>query len=543
MIRRKYFKRDSSKNGKSSSSDNNDVRAQAFYRSLQGLPFWIWNTDIHKRRYATASTHTTELGGVYHHCCYQHSLGLPVKEFPRPLYDFQKQIIDAIEKYRLLWLLKSRGNGSSELLLRYLAYLATVKAEEPAHAPLLRNSQMCLVTGPRLELAVSLMTRLKKLFEPHGITFDSKETVVEFPQTNIRIEAFPSNNISSMRGLPNVSAIVADEFSFISIPAQAREALAVCEGYVAKNRSVIIVFMSTANRPEDVFMELGKQGSMYYPLRLDYRYGLDKIYSRQEIAAAQKSRSFAREFELQPLGQEGDLLVPSVLDKAILDDYDCDEVNPSMPHSIGVDIGWGSVSKSAWIVTRLNRDRRRIEVVYSAEKLRAPFQQATHHGYDLFTAYGGRDNARMYIDSSAPEYISAVKSLIGERPLNYAEHVKKLRDDGYTAQHVIAKRILVHSIPFSTEGRRMLGHVVALHDAGLVAIHPKFSDLINGLASAKADDDYGLLKDDGGSVHLDLVDSYHLSLHHWRLHQEKKEQQQQQKQVQQAAAAPFLQRF
>jgi hypothetical protein len=43
-----------------------------------------------------------------------------------------------------------------------------------------RNSQMCVVTGPNIDIAIKLIKRMKMLFEPKlGITFNSKETVIE----------------------------------------------------------------------------------------------------------------------------------------------------------------------------------------------------------------------------------------------------------------------------------------------------------------------------------------------------------------------------
>ena len=38
---------------------------------------------------------------------------------------------------------------------------------------------MVIVTGPNQELAIKLIKRMKALFEEHGLTFDSKETVLE----------------------------------------------------------------------------------------------------------------------------------------------------------------------------------------------------------------------------------------------------------------------------------------------------------------------------------------------------------------------------
>ena len=63
---------------------------------------------------------------------------------------------------------------------------------------------MCIVTGPRIDLAIALIDRMKKLFA--GLTtttFDTKETLIEL--NNVKMEAFPSDHLDAMRGLPNVA--------------------------------------------------------------------------------------------------------------------------------------------------------------------------------------------------------------------------------------------------------------------------------------------------------------------------------------------------
>ena len=72
---------------------------------------------------------------------------------------------------------------------------------------------MCIVTGPRIELAITLIDRMKALFHNQtGTTFDSKETVIELDGAHI--EAYPSHHLDSMRGLTNVSFIYLDEADF-----------------------------------------------------------------------------------------------------------------------------------------------------------------------------------------------------------------------------------------------------------------------------------------------------------------------------------------
>jgi hypothetical protein len=46
---------------------------------------------------------------------------------------------------------------------------------------LIKAAQICVVTGPRIELDIELVKRMKRLFiGKFGHSFDTKETVIEF---------------------------------------------------------------------------------------------------------------------------------------------------------------------------------------------------------------------------------------------------------------------------------------------------------------------------------------------------------------------------
>jgi hypothetical protein len=98
-------------------------------------------------------------------------------------------------------------------MLRFMAWLC-LKDDS------LSGSQMCIVTGPRIDLAIALIDRMKKLFagsssSSKGLTittFDTKETVIEL--NHVKIEAFPSHYLDVIGGLSNVSFILLDEATF-----------------------------------------------------------------------------------------------------------------------------------------------------------------------------------------------------------------------------------------------------------------------------------------------------------------------------------------
>jgi hypothetical protein len=129
---------------------------------------------------------------------------------------------------------KATGLGISEFMLRFMSWLCLKDN-------VLSGSQMSIVTGPRIELAIALIDRMKKLFSssssPKGLTttttiFNSKETVIEL--NNVKIEAFPSHDLDAMHGLPNVSFILLDEADFFP-PGQQQDARDVSERYIANS--------------------------------------------------------------------------------------------------------------------------------------------------------------------------------------------------------------------------------------------------------------------------------------------------------------------
>jgi hypothetical protein len=168
------------------------------FERLQDKPFWIWDQKQHKQEDIKTKGD----------CCFNHIIGLPQKDgIDKPLYDYEGIIFDylvtqtgnANTSYKHIWIKKATGLGISEFVLRFMAWLCL---KDNA----LSGSQMCIVTGPRIDLAIALIDRMKKLFAGNSkglITFDTKETVIAL--NGVKIEAFPSHHLDAMRGLPKIS--------------------------------------------------------------------------------------------------------------------------------------------------------------------------------------------------------------------------------------------------------------------------------------------------------------------------------------------------
>jgi late competence protein required for DNA uptake (superfamily II DNA/RNA helicase) len=158
-----------------------------------------------------------------------------------PLFNYEQLLYDTLQKQKHVWIKKATGLGITEFMLRYMAWIC-FKDDS------LKDSQMCIVTGPRIDLAVGLIARLKSLFTDNGlVNLDTKENVIVL--NGVRIEAYPSHHLDAMRGIPDVSFILLDEADFFP-PGQQQDARDVSKRYIAKSNPWIVM-VSPLMPPKD----------------------------------------------------------------------------------------------------------------------------------------------------------------------------------------------------------------------------------------------------------------------------------------------------
>ena len=264
------------------SQKQQQVTSSSFdYKKLQKA-FWIWD----KKQHLLAA----ELSEGQ--CCWNHCVGFPIKNNKEyPLFDYKRILFNRLFvnepnqeycfKHKHLWCKKSTGLGVSEFILRIMGWLCT-------STELYKNSitQMVIVTGPNQDLAIKLIKRLKAIFERKlGLTFNNKETVLEL--NGVEIQAYPSSNIDSFRSLTNPKFILLDESDFW-IRDEVDEVRDVVERYIGKS-DPYIVMVSTPIAPNGLFDRIEREPEdtcLYKRVKLDYTYGLNKIYTEAEIDKA-----------------------------------------------------------------------------------------------------------------------------------------------------------------------------------------------------------------------------------------------------------------
>jgi len=452
---------------------------------LKGLPFYDWSIS-----HMLANRITT----------FNNALGLPQKNGqPFPLFDYEQLVFDTLQKHKHVWIKKATGLGITEFMLRYMAWLCLKDNT-------LKGSQMCIVTGPRLELAITLISRMKQLFTERDLIlqFDTKETILQL--NGVHIEAFPSHHLDAMRGISDVSFILLDEADFFP-PGQQQDARDVSERYIAKSNPWIVM-VSTPNAPGGLFEKIEREPEnicLYKRLFLDYTYGLDKIYTRVEIALAQKSPSFEREYNLKYLGKVGNVFHMLDIEAAMVTQEKGQEMlewstSAMIGRSMGIDVAWGDTSKFAIIITQYRNNK--VEVFYAESFDKPQMNQIINHILQLKQKH---HITRVYVDGANPEVIRELKRRIGE-PENILDY--------YTEEQIWQMRygdnMQIIPVNFQKRHREMLQWTYTLMSKRLIKIHPSLQKLIVSLRTAVVIDDWKLDKQQ--TSHDDILDSFRLSL-------------------------------
>jgi hypothetical protein len=456
---------------------------------LRDKPFWIWDPKQHKQEDIKTKGD----------CCFNHIIGLPRKDgIEKSIFDYEKLLYDSLLtaefynpskhnfKEKHLWVKKATGLGVTEFMLRLMAWLCL-------HNNNYRNSQMCIVTGPNQDIAIKLIKRMKGLFESKlGITFANKETVLEL--NGCSIEAYPSNHLDAYRALDNPKFILLDEADFFRKSEQ-EDVRHVSERYIAKS-DPFIVMVSTPYAPDGLFDSIEKEpeeSCIYKRILLDYTYGLDKIYTREEIEKAKVSPSFEREYNLKYLGGIGNVFHTKDIDAAIEKGklYDPNPPNAFAKKCMGIDPAYGS-SSFGIVVTQFVDGQ--VQIVHAEEYKRPDFNEMLEKTWNLIVKYTVQ---KIYIDGANPSFIKSLKMQWGERS-DY-ENVPKEQK----------QFMRVEPVNFNQEHKEMLGHCKLSLERGYIAINPAFDKLIISLRTAVAEEN---TLDKESMSYPDIFDAYRLAL-------------------------------
>ncbi len=432
--------------------------------------------------------HHDEQIATMNNCCFNHILGLPKKDgISKALFDYEKIVLDLLQYDKCIWILKSTGLGITELFLRYMSWLCLRNNDY-------QGSQFVIVTGPNWDLSKKLITRMKRLFEPLGIYFDTKETLLNL--NGVTIESFPSHHVDSFRSLDSPKFILLDECDFFS-KGQQEDVRAVAERYIGKSNP-FIVMVSTPNAAGGLMQTIEQEPEdicLYKRIKLDYRYGLNKIYTIEDIERAKQSPSFDREYDLKYLGKIGNVFAIEDIERAVQlgEKYKDLPLNNYCLHIGGIDFGF-STSITTIYIAELDTENEIVKIVLGEEYDKTTPSVISDRIFQLHTEI---PNLWWFVDGSNRAAVNECKSRFGESL------------DWDRSEDINPESNFVIPVSFAKEHKQMLEHTYQLLTKQKLAIPSKFDRLILSLKTAHANE-WNL--DKNVSVHNDDLDALRLLL-------------------------------
>jgi hypothetical protein len=481
-------------------------------------------------------------------CCFNHFIDLPNKGLTElPIFDYELYIVAIFDTIKRVDILKSRGLGITELVLRYILW-KICSGREWAYR------MGAIITGIRLDPAVTLINRLKNFLEKvFPITFDTKQS--EFILNDVVVKAFPSrNSANTLRSYADFAFVIIDESDFFKLSDQI-EIKHAAEGYFLKSQP-LMVWISTPNQPGGIMENFRKQFMErpntlskieandyqipltpdildtnvadtfydYYHIELPYHIGLGKIYDPKLLAEERLKDYFQREYMLQFGYGVGDLFTETDIRKCFIHEYNPFRYYNNTYKMLTIDQGMGS-SKFAFLVTEflpypkmnfgieqtyIDDQRYLIRVLFADEYYRPDPTQMENLANTLIKEYNIINNesysGRIGIDGANIGLIKKVKEMVHE-PTDYDKRLEQLETHKKWA-YVSQMRVV--PINFQQLQKQMLYTLVDYVTKGFYAINQfQFRSLLDQMRISKADD-RGLVKEKGGPT-LDQLDTLRMN--------------------------------
>ena len=196
-------------------------------------------------------------------------------------------------------------------------------------------------------------------------------------------------------------------------------------------------------------------------LFLDYTYGLGRIYTQDEIAAAKASPSFEREYNLKYLGLIGNVFHTKDIEAAIekgrrFASERTNVTNSYTQKSVGLDPGFGSSNFGVCITELVDG---MVNVLHAEEYTRPDFNTMITTTVQLLDNIRFDNSYRIFVDAANPSFISTLKQAVNEDS-DYVKQItyyKKNYASIYDLEF-LQQNMFVIPVPFSKEHKGMLAH-------------------------------------------------------------------------------------
>ena len=420
-------------------------------------------------------------------CCFWHYIFYPNRGPERdgvfhPLYDYEKQILQALQEHKHICVYKATGLGITEFMLLWTLWKCFTD-------PFFKGKEAIFITGPNVDLAQDLIRRTKRFLYDKDLGYVDKG-VYSLSVNECLIKCYPSNNIASARGRPKVSLFFGDEAAFFQMKDDT-VVQTVGERYIGKSDSWVVWVSTAGEEPEGFFYTImleTEAETIYKMIHMYVEAGLKKdpvtntsIFTPEYIAKASRARSYPREYLGQWGKNVGDIFPQELLDEITSHDYDINSDDQSFDRVMGIDPGFGSSEFGIVVMERSGGGK--FTVVAAESYQRASYFDMIDKCVSLAKKFHTR---KAYIDKSWPEGI------------------KDLRDKHHFDTLGIA---------FNEHGQKMIDFAADKFEQ--CRIHPMFKKLKFQLQTIKFNSKGLPDKTDANS--FDLGDAFLLALYYYKL--------------------------
>jgi len=398
--------------------------------------------------------------------------------------EYEKMLHDALESgegvekakevYRKVRIKKATGLGITEFMARYVSWKC-LKDDNWKDRQV--DVSVIVITGVRQELTNQIIGRIKNLFPEND--FKTKESLIIL--NGCKIEAFPTNNLASARGL-NPRIVWLDEADFFPGRYQ-DEARTVAERYRAKG-DALIVMISTPNLPGGLYERMDDEGdekSGYITFELDYKMGVGIVYDEKIIEDEKKNNpSFQREYNLQYGYGSGDVFDIEDLEICI-QEYPLEYLGGSA----------GTYADPAWGSSLFGKVSGEIRdgILYVLEAEEYP-RASPNAMINSMEESWNRHKQVCKVDAANPGFIKSLTEIdIPAVGIAFGQEVPEREGSNTTVS-------LKKKLPINASG------MISKHQ---IRIHPQFKKLISQMRAVTFDKMGGI---DKSEVPYDLVDAF-----------------------------------
>ena len=396
-------------------------------------------------------------------CCWWHYIFYPNGGPERdgvfhPVYEYEQEILEHLEKgrfdaaLRLICVYKATGLGITEFFLLFILW--KVCTDDFFQ----KNEDVVIFTGPNIELSKKLIERMKRFADNRVEYVDHGMYKIQVGKANI--QAYPSNNIDAVRGIPRVSLIFGDESAFFTGLKDDKQIRVVAERYVGKSNAYIIWVSTAGDDGSGFFFDIKEEVvSQYKRFHFYEEAGLKKdsitgtsIFSDEFIDEARKLPSHPQEYLGVWGANVGDIYSTEAIKLVCSDDFQVDYEKAYSDRIGFCDPGFGT-SKFGIVISEM---RNSIPfIVYSKSYKRESATSMVHEIGRLADLFACK---KWGCDKANPEIIKDMRETLF------------LNVTGVSNKEI---------------GKKMTLNASTKVQKGKVRIHPRFVNLKNQLMSIK----------------------------------------------------------